>query len=302
MADLNSSMDDYDRSTDESEQYSDEEFDDSIKAVLPVADFDQYDPAIPPQSGSEYLRRVQLEAKREPKIKIATNLDKIFKHTISLSNELEYELDDEPPEDFIIVEPEYRLSPETISIVIQSFISVRNKLEQLKQTFGNGYTSEQNNTNHSKGWWKEYCLNSCNKLKLKSSLQESYNPELVYETNVPQLTELAQLDQPLVGQLLSFHYEWIIEEQFTIGNGLWIYSLLAALDNTQTGEMYNTIRQISRRCSNIRYKLINEFDDQKTIHHSETLQKISSLNLIITLIGQFFGQKDLILKFLNLYS
>lgn len=53
----------------------DDDYDDYKRpSVLPVANFDHYDPQKPPTSGEEYLRRVQLEAQKCPEVAIA-NLD-----------------------------------------------------------------------------------------------------------------------------------------------------------------------------------------------------------------------------------
>lgn len=40
-------------------------------SILPVANFDDFDPSKPPASGEEYLRRVQLEAETCPDIVVA---------------------------------------------------------------------------------------------------------------------------------------------------------------------------------------------------------------------------------------
>lgn len=54
---------------------SDDDIDDYKRpSVLPVANFDHYDPSKPSTSGEEYLRRVQLEARSCPEVAVA-NLD-----------------------------------------------------------------------------------------------------------------------------------------------------------------------------------------------------------------------------------
>ncbi|OTF77665.1 hypothetical protein BLA29_014115, partial [Euroglyphus maynei] len=75
----------------------------------------------------------------------------------------------------------------------------------------------------------------------------NYKSENVYHTNLPRSSLLARISQKEVCRLLRYHYEWLLEdghEQFTIERGLWLYSLLAALDSIQPDETYCLLRQI----------------------------------------------------------
>lgn len=53
--------------------YSDDDDDEhhGMCTVLPVSDFTEYDPSRPPASGADYLRRVQLEAKKCPDLVVS---------------------------------------------------------------------------------------------------------------------------------------------------------------------------------------------------------------------------------------
>ena len=251
------------------------------RPVLPVADFDDYDPNVPPQSGAEYLRRVQLEAKKEPKFKVAINANTILKSTFPKSN-LTEEFDSD---EFIPAKAEFRLSSNSISNVIESFTCLRQELDQMRRKNNN----KTIDLNRSKQWWQDFCLNP--KEETANDKPSQYQPQLSYNTNLPRLSLLSQLEQSQLIHLLKYHCQWI-EEEFTIGNGLWIYSLLAALDSTQTGDVYSLLRGICRLCSRIRHRIAANVDSE--YGQCEQLQQISSLNMIITLIGHFFGQKDLV--------
>lgn len=264
----------------DSEESNDEDFEMTMKSVLPVANFDDYDLNVPPQSGAEYLRRVQLEAKKEPKFKVATNLTQILKSPVPVSHFTE-ELDSD---EFIPAKPEFRLSQSAISSLIEFFIFLRGELDKLRRQ----YNDQTIDLKRSKKWWRDFCLAPKEENGNNTSMRR-YQPQLSYSTNLPRLTFLSQLEQTQVHLLLKYHCQWI-EEEFTVGNGLWIYSLLSALDTTQTGDVYSLLREICRLSSRIRHRIEINFDTE----NREQIQQISSLNLIIVLIGHYFGQKDLL--------
>ena len=282
----------YESDNDES-IYDDDDDDDQssdmvMKTVLPVANFDDYDPNIPPQSGAEYLRRVQLEAQREPNIKVASNLNIILNSTLpySLNNLME----DFDNDEFIPSKPKFSISQKTVSQVIDHFTITRQRLNELRDK-----SKEQfSHLRRSESWWKEFCLE---KSKHSITTNEEDLSQTRHNLNSPRLSLMNQLSQNQIYLLLKYQSEWILEE-YTPNNGLWIYSLLASLDTTQTGEVYSLLRVISRLCSRIRHKLVTNFEKQQFINDDKDSksysQKITSLILIIAIIGHFFGQKDLI--------
>lgn len=66
--------------------------------------------------------------------------------------------------------------------------------------------------------------------------------------------------------------------------GLWIFSLLAALEIPLNGSDLFTLRELARACINIRSNLSAEVDRES----------ISALNLCVCIVGRHFGQFDLV--------
>ena len=292
-------VDDYESSSD------DEGFEMMRKPVLPVADFTEYDPSVPPQTGAEYLRRVQLEAKKEPKFKVASNLADIRCRTLAVGsgNHL-FTSEELDSDEFIPSKPQFRLSQSATSQVISTFNSLREELKCRRAEH-----NEKIDLRRPKKWWKNYCLvrkeaeetdeQQGGDMPAKRTLNSSYQPLLQYSINLPRLSLLAQLDHSTILLLLKYFYQWI-EEEFTVGHGLWVYSLLATLDtDVQTGDVYSLLREISRLCSRIRHRIEIKIEGEMENVNDDgdnqiDLQQISSLSTIILLVGRCFGQKDLL--------
>ncbi|XP_054684520.1 gem-associated protein 2 isoform X2 [Grus americana] len=64
--------------------------------------------------------------------------------------------------------------------------------------------------------------------------------------------------------------------------GRWLYALLACLEKPLLPEAHSLIRQLARRCSEVRVLEENKNEEQ-----------ISALNLIICLVSRYFDQRDL---------
>lgn len=142
--------------------------------------------------------------------------------------------------------------------------------------------------------WKIYCLGEEKSLQPEAEpnkeLDESFNESSVDTLVVnikkcqpPLLSTLQRLSQHEVHKLLKLHVTWIEEGDFSNQNGVWIYSLLACLEKPFGSEIYSTLRDLSRICSQIRSKIISPNDS--TI--------ITKLNLIICIIGRYFNQLDM---------
>lgn len=274
----------------------DEGFELMRRPVLPVDDFTEYDPTVPPQTGAEYLRRVQLEAKKEPKIKVAPNLREIRSRTLAVGSVTQMLTSEELDcDEFIPSKPKFRLSQSAIIQVITNFNCLRGEVEQRRADHG----EQKIDMRRPKKWWRNYCLvrkDEGGATKATTS-KSSYQPMLPYSINLPRLSLLAQLNYSTILLLLKYFCQWI-EEEFTVGHGLWIYSLMATLDtDVQTGGVYNLLREIARLCSRIRHRIEVNLDDEKKgdgLQTAEELQKISSLSTIILIVGHCFGQKDLL--------
>ncbi|XP_064919043.1 gem-associated protein 2 isoform X6 [Columba livia] len=67
-----------------------------------------------------------------------------------------------------------------------------------------------------------------------------------------------------------------------MSQGRWLYALLACLEKPLLPEAHSLIRQLARRCSEVRVLEENKNEEQ-----------ISALNLIICLVSRYFDQRDL---------
>ncbi|XP_057576461.1 gem-associated protein 2 isoform X2 [Hippopotamus amphibius kiboko] len=64
--------------------------------------------------------------------------------------------------------------------------------------------------------------------------------------------------------------------------GRWLYALLACLEKPLLPEAHSLIRQLARRCSEVRL-LVDSKDDER----------VPALNLLICLVSRYFDQRDL---------
>lgn len=257
---------------------SDDELYIDLVQRLPVATFDDYDPNTLPENGADYLRRVQLESAKEPKIKVAENYD--FNSTNSYNSNMADFLEN----DFIKLSLEYIIPEDIVPSLIESF-------EKLRQNINEFRIKNKNKINNhliklSKKIWREYCLDES---------ESNSDQNNIYKTKVPKIGLIAGLTENEILKLLSFHCEWLVEDGdlLIVERCLWIYSLLAGLNCIQIADTYSLLRQLSRQCSQIRYRIQSAMG--KNISDDQcSMNKISSLSLIIILIGHYFKQKDLL--------
>ncbi|KAJ7399544.1 Gem-associated protein 2 [Pitangus sulphuratus] len=85
-----------------------------------------------------------------------------------------------------------------------------------------------------------------------------------------------------VTSVLEYLVSWFGEKKFTPELGRWLYALLACLEKPLLPEAHSLIRQLARRCSEVRVLEENKNEEQ-----------ISALNLIICLVSRYFDQRDL---------
>lgn len=100
----------------------------------------------------------------------------------------------------------------------------------------------------------------------------------------PHLRLLLQFDQVLTRRLIEHHTDWLVNDAVPLSRAraVWIYALLARLDKPVHAGVAATIRQLLRRCWQMRNAL------QETVEP----QALRSLNILICIAGDFFGQFD----------
>ncbi|XP_069586775.1 gem-associated protein 2 isoform X2 [Ranitomeya imitator] len=233
--------------------------------LLPVGDceLDDFDPAAPPRTPQEYLRRVQIEAARCPEVVIAQIDPKKLKKKQTVSIALS---GCQPaPEGY---SPSLRWQQQQVS----QFSAVRQSLNKHRshwksQPLDSNVLMPSTEDEES---WKRFCLGE----RLYSDLAAALNRE----------NENLGIDyiKATVTSVLEYLVNWFEERDFTPELGRWLYALLASLEKPLLPEAHSLIRQLARRCSQVR----------AGVEHRED-ERVSALNLFICLVGRYFEQRDL---------
>ncbi|XP_075700795.1 gem-associated protein 2 isoform X4 [Rhinoderma darwinii] len=201
--------------------------------LLPVGKCDlteDFDPAVPPRTPEEYLRRVQIEAARCPDVVIAQ------------------------------IDPKKLREKPTVSIAPS--------------------TEDEDS-------WKKFCLGERLYSDLAAALNtENRNPGIDYiKVGFPPLLSIvSRMSQATVTSVLEYLVNWFEEKEFTPELGRWLYALLASLEKPLLPEAHSLIRQLARRCSQVR----------ADVEHQED-ERVSALNLFICIVSSepIFRQQDL---------
>ncbi|KAI8387976.1 survival motor neuron interacting protein 1-domain-containing protein [Radiomyces spectabilis] len=91
---------------------------------------------------------------------------------------------------------------------------------------------------------------------------------------------VADLPQRTILSLLNYHIQWV--KEVTTTESLWLFALLLYLDPVLTYNDVSTLRDLARHLIALRQQK-KEHDDA-----------VARMNILITIIGQGFGQADLI--------
>ncbi|XP_040266891.1 gem-associated protein 2 isoform X3 [Bufo bufo] len=234
--------------------------------LLPVGKCDlmeDFDPAVPPRTPQEYLRRVQIEAARCPDVVIAQidpkKLRKKQTVGIALSG------CQPAPEGY---------SPSLLwqQQQVAQFSAVRQSLNKHRshwktQPLDSNVMMPSTEDEES---WKKFCLGE----RLYSDLAAALNTENL-NTGIDYI-------KATVTSVLEYLVNWFEETDFTPELGRWLYALLASLEKPLLPEAHSLIRQLARRCSQVR----------SGVKHRED-ERVSALNLLICLVGRYFEQRDL---------
>ncbi|ORE04486.1 hypothetical protein BCV72DRAFT_243578 [Rhizopus microsporus var. microsporus] len=108
-------------------------------------------------------------------------------------------------------------------------------------------------------------------IKSKEEGKLLFNSDSEADINIP-----SSLSQHSILKLLSYHVEWLDEDKFE-QQCLFIFSLLVYLDPVLTSQNVSILRDVSRKCIELRSIVENK----------------APLNIIISIIAEIFGQGDL---------
>ncbi|KAF9322282.1 gem (nuclear organelle) associated protein 2 [Podila horticola] len=93
---------------------------------------------------------------------------------------------------------------------------------------------------------------------------------------------LLKLNQGHLIVLLRFFLRWLAENDVTEQEGRWMYALLMKLDPLVESDQVAVLRNLAKKCSRIRSHL-----------NRDSGNKLATVNMVITIVNQQFGQGDL---------
>nr|XP_009937787.1 PREDICTED: gem-associated protein 2 [Opisthocomus hoazin] len=131
--------------------------------------------------------------------------------------------------------------------------------------------------------WKKFCLGERVYSEINAlSDNENLGIDYIKVGFPPLLSIVSRMNQATVTSVLEYLISWFGEKKFTPELGRWLYALLACLEKPLLPEAHSLIRQLARRCSEVRVLEENKNEEQ-----------ISALNLLICLVSRYFDQRDL---------
>lgn len=250
--------------------------------VLPVADFDDYDPSVPPSSGEEYLRRVQLEAAKCPDI-VSSKIDQINQSAVTDFDDTRPDAYRIPSNGFIKATSDQLMPEDLQHSAVTGFTLLRMRIDQMKSKIDPAVVDKRRSefrVQNNPKFWKEYCM-SQDHIPESNGDTESEGDDSSSK-KLPFVSLLMCLDQSELCDLLSYHVKWIKEDGYCDNNGLWIYSILACIEKPLSSDFHSVLRNISRVCSEFRS------------NHKADGPQLTSINLMICIIGRYFNQLDMI--------
>ena len=277
-------------------------------AVLPVARFTTFDPAVAPASGAEYLRRVQLQAAGCEKI------------VVSRTKRLPAQPSDpvllilsaaRSGSDFHPCPPSHALPAHVQRELVAHFSQLRTEVDERRDRLSDDQRIRMRHkfpalSQHA--YWKKYCLRVDTLSETSSS--SSSDEELAGATKKKRATKtrtrtkaqpptrsrpnmklLLSLDQWEMLTLLQLHTKWIRELGVTDDVSFWIYCMLTCIEKPLASDAYAVLRDVSRAVSAVRRELLMHPDHG---HHDGEESSLSACHSLICLIGRYFQQLDMI--------
>ncbi|XP_029349842.1 gem-associated protein 2 isoform X2 [Echeneis naucrates] len=232
-----------------------------------------------PRNPQEYLRQVQLEASLYPEVVVA-EIDpkklKKKKQTVNVS----VAVCQAAPMGFCPSLSWQQKQVSNFSDVRQSIM--KNRQHWSRQTLDDNVLMPKLTDEEG---WKRFCLGEKVYLETTScdTAAES-EPALDYSKVgfPPFLSIVSRLNQSTVLMVLEILISWFEERSFTPQLGRWLYALLACMEKPLLPEAHSSIRQLARRCAQLRSTLESQEDE-----------RLPALNLLICLVARYFEQNDL---------
>ncbi|XP_040916807.1 gem-associated protein 2 [Toxotes jaculatrix] len=232
----------------------------------------------PPRTPQEYLRQVQLEASLCPEVVVAQIDPKKLKkkQTVNVS----VAGCQAAPMGFC---PSLSWQQRQVS----NFSDVRQSITKNRKHWSS-HSLDDNvlmpKLTDEEGW-KKFCLGE-NIYLGTSSCDTDTEPQPALDYSKvgfpPFLSIVSRLNQSTVLMVLEVLISWFEERPFVPQLGRWLYALLACLEKPLLPEAHSSIRQLARRCAQLRSTLESQEDEN-----------LPALNLLICLVARYFEQNDL---------
>jgi hypothetical protein len=100
----------------------------------------------------------------------------------------------------------------------------------------------------------------------------------------PTLSVVRALDQPRTVLLLGMMAKWLRKDAMSPQHARWLFALLLRVDRLLTADATSALRTLCRRCAALRAAM-TPADDAALV---------ASLNMVVTIVGLYFGQRDLL--------
>ncbi|XP_062325638.1 gem-associated protein 2 isoform X2 [Osmerus eperlanus] len=247
--------------------------------LLPVetGESDDFNPNEPPRNPQEYLRQVQLEASLCPDVVVAQiDPKKLRKNKQTVNASV----------------TGCHAAPEGLSpslgwqrLQISNFSEIRQSINKHRRHWSSQSLDDNvimPKLNDEEGW-KKFCLGERVYLNCPPPDREDSDLGLDYTKMgfSPFLSIVSRLNQATISAVLEYLINWFEEREFVPQLGRWLYALLACLEKPLLPESHSLIRQLARRCSEVRASLSVEDE------------RLSALNLMICIVARYFEQNDL---------
>ncbi|XP_077431381.1 gem-associated protein 2 [Vanacampus margaritifer] len=232
----------------------------------------------PPRNPQEYLRQVQLEAALCPEVVVAQIDPKKLKKRQTVN----------------IPVAECRAAPAGFSPSldwqqrqVSNFSDVRQSITKNRQHWSS-HSLDDNvlmPKQADEEGWKRFCLGELLYQGTFSCPAEADADAGLDYSKVgfpPFLSIVSRLSQSTILTVLDILISWFEERDFVPQLGRWLYALLACLEKPLLPEAHSSIRQLARRCAQLRGNLASQDDDN-----------LPALNLLICLVARYFEQNDL---------
>ncbi|GAB5572812.1 gem-associated protein 2 isoform X1 [Prionailurus iriomotensis] len=252
--------------------------------LLPVEPCDlteSFDPSVPPSTPQEYLRRVQIEAAQCPDVVVAQIDPKKLKRKQSVNvSDASLLLKD--------ILPHFSGNNNKWHSFHLFDNVIRHRSHWKSQQLDSNVTMPKSEDEEG---WKKFCLGErlCAEGAVGPATSEGPGIDYVQIGFPPLLSIVSRMNQATVTSVLEYLSNWFGERDFTPELyyslkrvGRWLYALLACLEKPLLPEAHSLIRQLARRCSEVRL-LVDSKDDER----------VPALNLLICLVSRYFDQRDL---------